>query len=356
MRFETLKWICCPAAGCAGPLAPQTSFPGLSDDAGELTEAVLLCGACGAEYPVVLGVALLECDIGSYLAAFWDDIQACGAEMPGAGISRRMLEYLGVASAFTSRSGPADPGDTDLRWSTSPYLQAHFNPGSLGEDLPPGWWRGAIDGHRRAGTDPYGYLMSAARELSGQSPEGLAIDVGTSVGRGAAELAAFYRYSLGVDRSFRAILSARRYLLRAPEPLADYRMESERGRWEIAQLPDPPPAENLDFVVASGAALPVATAGAACVAALNVICAAAEPQALLDDFSRALVSGGVLLVSSPYWSDDDEPAIGNPESLRRVLKPSFDLVAEDEMVPWVLRLATRRWNVYLCHCLVATSH
>ena len=268
-----------------------------------------------------------------------------------------MLAYLGVPSAFTGRSGPAPEPDASLRWATSPYLQAHFDPGSVGDDLPSGWWRDAVEGHRAARVDPYSYLIGAARDRAAGSPmQGLSVDVGTSVGRGAAELAAFYEYSIGVDRSFRAILAARRHLVSAPEPLGEYQLESEKGRWEARTLPDAAARGNLDFVVASGAALPVASGAAACIAAVNVLCAVSEPAMLLDDFSRSLEPGGLLLLSSPFWSDDAEPPIGNPKTLKRALAPAFDIDAEEDMVPWVLRLAKRRWNVYLCHCVVATRH
>ncbi|HEX2053228.1 MAG TPA: methyltransferase domain-containing protein, partial [Actinomycetota bacterium] len=204
--------------------------------------------------------------------------------------------------------------------------------------------------------DPYGYLLDAARRLGNAEQDGLAVEVGTSVGRGAAALAELYAYSLGVDRSFPAVLAARRLLLESPEPLHAYRLETERGRWEQRRSQPPPGGERLDYLAGSGAELPLTGGQAACVAALNVLCAVADPASLVTEFSRVLEPGGLLLVASPYWSDagDGDGQWAGPESLRRLLAGDFDVVAEEDMVPWLLRLARRRWNVYLSHCVVAT--
>lgn len=360
MRIESLEWLVCPSPGCAGSLSPSPSFDPIYPDPAqqELTEAVLSCRTCGDEYPVILGVAVLEVDLGAYLGAFWDEIESCAAELSEVEISRAMRTYLGIASAFTGQPGPATPSP-DLRWTTSPYLQAHFDPGSLAGDLAPGWWRDAVQNHTTEQNEPYSWLFNAARERTGGPSGGLAVDVGASVGRGAAELASLYGYSVGVDRSFRAILAARRHLLGAPCALETYALETEKGRWEPRTLPPVDSPHNLDLVVASGAALPVGAGVASCVAALNVLCAATDPLEMLADFCRVLKPGGMLLLSSPFWSDataegETPLASGGPEYLREALEPEFEIVAEQDQVPWLLRVAKRRWDVYLCHCLVAT--
>ncbi len=362
MRSNSLRWLVCPAGGCQGALSPINSFPPIwnSSDSTELVEGVLKCNRCRLEYPVILGVALLETDLQSYLSVFWSEIESCAAAVPDTPLSRSMRTYLGVPSAFSGHSGPPPELDRSLEWTTSPYLQAHYDRESLGEDLPEGWWRDAVGLHSLDYRNPYSYLLEAARQLSGSPGAGLAVEVGTSVGRGSAELAGCYAYSVGVDRSFRAILTARRRLLSRPAPLNEYQVQTEKGRWEPRQLPVLPAIPNLDFVVASGAALPVAAGAASCGAALNVLCAVSAPLALLEELSRVLRRGGALLVSSPFWSDSEADggspfALGGPELLHEAVRPGFDIVAEDDMVPWVLRLAKRRWNVYLCHCVVATK-
>ena len=359
MRTQSLNWLACPAPGCAGPLSPKPSFDSMYSGSAqeELLEAVLVCSRCRSEYPVILGVAILELDLEVYLSAFWDEIESCSQDLAEAGrISRAMRSYLGIATSFTGQSGPPRPRP-DLQWTTSPYLQAHFDPNSLGADLSQGWWLDAVENHRE---DPYSFLLGEARKQAESRPgEGLAIDVGTSVGRGAAELASLHRYSVGVDRSFRSILAARRHLLDVPSPLDTYLLETEKGRWEPRSLPRSAAIPNLDFVVGSGAALPVAAGGASCIAALNVLCAVSDPLAMLNDFARALAPGGSLLLSSPFWSDAGEQgetplATGGPQFLKTELAPHFEILVERDEVPWVLRVTKRRWDVYLCHCVVAT--
>lgn len=354
MRSRTLNWLACPASGCAGALSPLPSFDPVYDGKDEILEAILACGSCGADYPVLLGVALLENDLGTYLGAFWPEIEACATESGGAGISQAIRSYMGVPAA-----GGGGSTGSGMQWTTSPYLQAHFDPRSLADDLAGGWWRNSVEAHRSGGKDPYSFLLAAARDLAGPAPSGPAFDVGSSVGRGAAELAGLYPYSVGVDLSFRAILTARRHLLGAPDGLTEYLLETEKGRWETRKLPPAPRADNLDFVVASGAALPAAPERVSCVAAINVLCAVPEPAGLVGDFARVLESGGLLLLSSPFWSDatgDGETplATGGPEYLNALLAPDFELRLEEDGVPWILRLARRRWDVYLCHCLAAT--
>ncbi|HVL52237.1 MAG TPA: methyltransferase domain-containing protein [Actinomycetota bacterium] len=360
MRTQSLSWLACPAAGCEGALSPGDSPQARWGDTGgaELLEGVLECRGCGARYPVILGVALLSMDLQSYLWTFWTEIESCAALTPQ-GVSREMVQYLGIPSAFTGQAGPPAEADHDLEWSTSPYLQTHFDSRSLTDELDEGWWRDAVQSHLVDSSNPYRHLMEAVRDASGHRSDGLAVEVGTSVGRGSAELAGCFEYSLGVDQSFRAILAARSLLLGEPARMTSYRVQTEKGRWEAKNLTVPTDIANLDFVVASGNALPVRSSGASCVAAVNVLCAVSEPLAMLDELARILARRGTVLISSPFWSDSDPDgesplALGGPEFLRENLRRDFEVVSEKDMVPWLLRLAKRRWNVYLCHCVVAT--
>lgn len=355
MRLATLLHLACPVPGCLGPLGVSPGFapsPGESEP-GELLEAVIACRRCRAEYPVIMGVAILETDLLTYLSAFWEEIDGCSTDSPGLEVSPRMRSWLGIPAVFSSSPGPPLNPAAAASWSTSPYLQSHFDPGSMVSDLTSGWWQDAV-GRRPEGDDPYSYLIGIARDQPGGRP-GLALDVGSSVGRGAHELADLYEYSVGVDRSFPAVLNARRLLLGRPLPLPEYMLETERGRWESRPLLQPPVRPNLDFVVASAGALPVGTEGVACLAALNVLCAVPEPGALFEEFARTLGAGALLLIATPFWTDDGESpfARGGPRGLVESLAGGYQIVADKELVPWIVRLARRRYNVYLSHCVAA---
>lgn len=357
MRTAALTWLRCPVEQCQGNLSVSENFVPTSSEQspGELLEAVLQCAACRAEYPVVLGVAILVPEQHHYLWAMWSDIEQCAGEIPGAAISRSMRLHLGVPGAETGHAEPPGPQEESLGWTISPYLQSCFDRGSIRDDLPDGWLSDAIDAYLTSAAEPHSFLLDAARAFPDRAPGGLAVEVGTSVGRTAALLAGGRDFSIGTDFSFRAVLAARRHLLAEPASLETYGLEGERGQFEDRTLTlDDRPA-NLDYVVADGAALPFATEGAACLAALNVLCAVPVPGALVQQFHRIARPGGLLLVSTPYWSDSPgSPAVfTGPEDLRKVLQEGFEVIAENRMVPWLLRLAKRRFNLYLCDCLVA---
>lgn len=356
MKRASLQWLICPIPGCGGPLTVSEEF-GLirfGVDETELLEALLQCESCSSEYPIVLGNAIVVPDLRQYLLAFSQEIERAGRQLPGTGISRNMSRYLGFASAFTGRAEP-DPWDENLDWTISPYIQAHFDRESLSDDLPEGWWQRALTQFQDT-ADPYKFLAGSALARSASTAKkGLLIEVGTSVGRMAADLAGSYEFTVGVDWSFTAVLAARRLLLSAPEPMPDYTVELEKGQVEVRPLSAIAAPENLDFLVADGAYLPFADSSCACVAALNLLCAVPQPAQVMSEFSRVAAESGLLLLSTPYWSDSGlSPfALGGPVWMKQALEEDFHILEEQEMVPWLLKLAKRRWNLYLCHCIVA---
>lgn len=362
MKIASLKWLVCPVPGCHGPLS-ASGHPGavrFGPDQSEMLEAIVQCGTCSAEYPVVMGAAILVPDLNNYLMAFGQEIEKSARQLPGIGISAGMTRYLGFPSAFT---GHAEPGrwEENLDWSISPYIQAHFDRESLDEDLPEGWWRTALKQFENT-KDPYKFLVDSALARSASSGKsGLLVEVGASVGRVSADLAPAFEYCVGVDWSFTAVLAARRLLLRQPDPLEDYALELEKGQVEMRPLALIPGLANLDFVVADGAYLPFSGGSAECIAALNVLCAVPRPTQVLAEFSRVSKQSGLLLLSTPYWFDQDPSpagsspfALGGPEEMVQALAQNFEILEEQEMVPWLLKIAKRRWNIYLSHCLVAT--
>lgn len=359
MRPAAFAWLRCPVLGCSGPLEVGHRFPPRwsGDEGEELLEGLVACRVCEAEYPVLLGVAILVPEQGRYLWGFWSEIERCEAGA-GEAVSPALRRYLGVPDASMGLAVPPDPWEESLDWTTSPYLQYNFDAGSLDSGLPDGWWRWSVSRYRADADDPYTYLMDAAVRLEPSGGKGLAVEVGASVGRTSADLALHYGFAVGIDWSFPAILAARRFHLRHPSPLNFYPLEGERGSAQERSLLPTEPAGNLEFVVGDGAALPFGQASAACVAALNVICAVPHPEGLLEEVRRVAAPGGLLLFSSPYWPDAPagpgaRAALSGPDSIRVALEPDFEIVDERDIVPWILRLAKRRWNVYLCHCLAA---
>lgn len=358
MKIESLDRLACPVPRCNGGLLVDDDLSPATDPLGsELIEGILRCRDCGADYPVLLGVALLVADLQEYLWGFWTEIQRWERRLPGAQISRRMLEYLGIASAHIGHAGPPPAAEDDLSWTVSPYLQVHGDRESLTYGLGGGWWRDLVEQYGVDGPDPYRFLLDAAgRHQSGGRD--LMVEVGAGIGWGAARMAGDSVYSIGLDWSFTAVLTARRYFLSSPCPIEHYALETEKGSFTDRPLERQKVHANLDFAVADGAGLPLADGRAPALAALNVLCAVPDPTLLFAEFARVVRSQGLLLLSTPYWADADGDgnsafARGGPDFTRSALRPEFRILEEEDMVPWLVRLAQRRWNVYLSHCLVA---
>lgn len=355
MRIAALRWLRCPAPDCRQSLVLSQEFsPVWSKTSNlDLQEGILECPVCASRHPVMLGVAVLVPEQQHYLWACWDDIQRCAQGLPGgAGISQAMRSYLAVPGTHIGRAEPSGPTEEDLDWTVSPYLQSHYDRDSLTDQIPGGWLSDAVAGSLAGSHNPYSYLTAASRDLAGAGG-GLAVEVGTGIGHTLAQLAAGRDFAIGVDWSFRAILTARRHLLREPDPLESYRLEGERGELTERPLAPVPGPANLEFVVADAAALPFAAGASRCLAALNLLCAVPAPRQVLPEIARIIAPGGQLLLSTPYWSDSPSEAVfTGPQDLRRALEPDFELAAEDDAVPWLLRLAKRRFNIYLCDCLI----
>lgn len=359
VKIESLSRLACPAPQCKGELSVDGSFPCEWDRSdAELTEGLLLCRRCRADYPVILGVALLVADLPQYFWAFWPEMERCGRQLPDGRISRGMLEHLGVASAHMGHAGPPPEDREGLGWTVSPYLQVHGDRDSMTQGLSDGWWRAVVDGYGEDGPDPYRYLLDAAGRHRPKGDTELAVEVGSGIGWGAAQMAGSSTYSMGLDWSFTAVLTARRYFLSIPCPIEHYDLETEKGSFVDRPLDPQKVQANLDFVVADGGDLPLSGAQCSCLAALNVLCAASDPTRLFREFARVVRAEGLLLLATPYWADngvngESAFARGGPAFTRSALLPEFRILEEADMVPWLLRLAQRWWNVYLSHCLLA---
>ncbi len=88
-----------------------------------------------------------------------------------------------------------------------------------------------------------------------------------------------------------------------------------------------------------------------------------EPNKLLDDVHLALRRGGILITTDPYYWDTARASIeqwlggrlGEPSSdaMRNAISKRFSLLAEQDMVPWVLKEYDRYFKLYFNHHLVA---
>jgi SAM-dependent methyltransferase len=186
----------------------------------------------------------------------------------------------------------------------------------------------------------------------------LAVDVGCSVGGFTARLACRFDFTIGIDLSFDKLLQARRLLLHEPEAPTGYRYYQEGNRWEERAL-RVPAVSNIDFVLASALRLPISTESCDAVASVNVLDIVDDPHVMLDEMQRVLRRAGIALLASPYL--DINRAVTHylakksppATTVRQKLSVACEVVEEVDDVPWVIRNARRRYQLFLDHCVAA---
>ncbi len=208
----------------------------------------------------------------------------------------------------------------------------------------------------------------------GRLPDGPVLDLGCAVGRTTFELAARTgRRALGVDLNVAMLRVAQKVTRRGVARYPRRRVGVVFDRRELAA--DLPGRERADFWAADAGELPLPDGRAALVASLNVIDCVASPRDALVELARVLAPGGLALVTTPYdWSPGATPfeqwlgghsqrhegrGAGEPV-LRALLTPDahpasvegLEIVAEEEALPWRLRLHDRSAVEYRVHGVV----
>jgi SAM-dependent methyltransferase len=190
----------------------------------------------------------------------------------------------------------------------------------------------------------------------------VALDVGCNVGGMVYRLAPHCAFVYGVDLSFAATLIARRLLLHQPVAQKSYRLPREGRQSEERGLALRRPG-NVEMVVASGTHLPFPPGMFDLVSCLSVIDNVPDPAALIGSISDSLKPGGIFLFSSPYswiveftnvnkWLGEET---GQPPAmaLRTLLTEQFEILWDQDAVPWILRDDQRCYEVWLNHCVLA---
>ncbi len=368
--LSLLNLIRCPAMSCGpschSPLhldhtaADPVFFAGTGAE--DLAEGVLRCGACDTRYPVICGVPVLLRSVDEWIRGNYYFLLGFSSEMGAALTSTRA--FLRESAA---RDGEMPPQRLyDRRWSTrvakfvSSYLISHHLGLERLELLSPAQRRLALE---MAGTGgPHGVLQSMLDGLEPPDEErdGPVLDVGCSVGGMTARLAAGGRLAVGVDISFESLVWARALLVGRPGPLNRGPVFTE-GDNRIDLPLDPRQGTRCEFVLAGGEALPFADGSFRVTASCNLIDVMEQPPELLDEKSRLLVPGGVLLLSTPFLhttrgvSRCFAPEGRKPVDVLRSLldQRGFEVAAEEEDVPWVLYHYRRRLDFYQTFCLAA---
>lgn len=353
-HLEALRPLClrCLREGRSSPLGLAES---LVEDGEHVLQGVLRCAApaCQLEYPVVDGVPIIVPDVRAYVSQqsfqllLRDDLHP-------------VLEGL-----VGDCCGPGSSLDV-VRQHLSHYTWDHW------ADLDP-----AEEAPRPGGPRPGRVLEVLERglELAGPAPAGPTLDAGSSLGRTTFALAARREGPvLGVDLNYPMVRLAARILRSGQVSYGRRRVGVVYDRRTFA-VPLPH-AARVDFWACDATALPFAPGSFGLVTSLNLLDCVASPLSHLEAVRDALAPGGRAVIGSPYdWSPSATaiegwvgghsqrgPHRGQSEPvLRALLTPGahpasvagLRLLAEDEDVPWQVRLHERSVAGYRVHLVAA---
>ncbi|HTQ78916.1 MAG TPA: methyltransferase domain-containing protein, partial [Thermoanaerobaculia bacterium] len=229
-------------------------------------------------------------------------------------------------------------------------------------------------------TDSPGSILRVLQQallLAGDLPPGPLLDLGCATGRTSFALAAATAATgcqvLGVDLSWPMLRLASEALRHQRVRYPRRRVGLVYDRREFPVRLDG--AERVDFWTADATALPFPDSTFSAIVALNVLDCVPSPYDLLAALPRLLVPGGKALFTCPYdWSagatpveawlgghSQRGPAHGASEPpLRALLSPGAHpaslpgvrILAEEESLPWRVRLHERSTIEYRLHLVV----
>lgn len=285
MRLGDLAVMRCPrcrsSMKCAAPAGHEF-----------VQEGILSCASCSRRFPVVAGIPILWDDLGSYLKSRYS-------------VGMQMLRLCRDPELrrLVSESMPPDAshdarGSTERRWAA--IYGANFR------------------------SHMYRHISNKIAEL----PVGTVLEHGCSVGTLSRMMAKRGMAVTGVDRSFPALLAARR--------------RDARGLYLVADSAGVAPSGRAFDAVVS----------------LNML-EVVEPGVLLE-YMASQSGDGYLVVADPYdYSRGDrtvDEPLGATALRRRLLALGFALVhgtAEPSFVPWNIRINPRTTLRYLVDLVVA---
>ncbi len=317
-----------------------------------LLEGILICTnpQCLSEYPVIDGIPILLADLRTYIA------QNILPLLKRADLSSSMESLLGDCC------GPGSAFDVQ-RQHLSTYVCNHY--ADFDTDADPSL---------NFPCSPIADVLARGVSLMGGLPDGLILDLGCSVGRTAFELAKDGTQPvLGIDLNFSMLQIAGDVINRG---MVTY--DRRRGGivFERREFPvDFSGMEKVDFWVADVTNLPFADATVGLGTSLNLLDCVSSPFDHLRELTRILRPSGRALLSTPYdWSayatsveswigghsQRDEKQGRSTEILRTLFAhgghphaiEGLALEAEEDNVPWTLRLHDRSFMTYFVHLVV----
>jgi SAM-dependent methyltransferase/uncharacterized protein YbaR (Trm112 family) len=347
----------CRARGAESPVALSSTY---LEEGEHVVEGALRCSdpGCLSEFPILDGIPLLLPNLRAYVAGSIDAISSRDD------LSAATLSLLGDCC------GPGSSFDI-TRQHLSTYAWDHY------ADLDPQEVPEEVRADSQNSQDAPGSILrvlAKGLDLLGDLPPGPILDLGCATGRTTFALAeATGCQVLGADLGFPLLRLASTALRRAQVRYPRRRVGVVYDRRDFpVRLAG---SERVDFWGCDATALPFRQGTFAAIVALNVLDCVPFPYDLLAALPRLLAPGGKALLTCPYdWSpgatpveawigghSQRGPAGGASEpALRALLTPGahpaaisgLRIVAEEESVPWRVRLHERSAVLYRVHLLV----
>ncbi|ENW29718.1 5-histidylcysteine sulfoxide synthase [Acinetobacter lwoffii] len=203
-------------------------------------------------------------------------------------------------------------------------------------------------------------LVHLAQPYFQQTPCHRALDIGCATGRASFELARYFDQVTGLDFSARFIQQAV-YLAQGDKVHYQLPLEGELNEEKSCSLKDvilDQVASKTEFFQADACNLKAHFSGYDFILAANLIDRLHHPKDFLLQIHKRINIGGILMLSSPYtWLEEhtarsewlggfqqDGENITTLAGISNILTQHFELVAEPQDVPFVIRETARKYQ------------
>jgi SAM-dependent methyltransferase len=369
MFRATLAYLRCPKVrGKNGICAGTLSLPGASPDE-DVRYGTLTCEACGAEFPILEGVAIVVPEVQDYLLLH---VKGLSKLIPDEQIPKQYRrEYLAYRAEIEEEHIEED---LESERVNSLYLMNHYlsvkgASGGSGDATSEKWWKGSPSSESPEITDLIErYWDQGPMEvISTWIPdESKVMELGCGVGGLYRRLPEKTQFYLGVDSSFFSILLARHLnfggqfsaKLRHPKDLfqgnASTEFKIDRPLNRIAG----------DFVVGEMDQIPLRDGAFDGSVSLNAMDMLDDPEALPKAQFKAVHGLGFAIQSGPYiWHEriskalrkQAPKAITDSASMVEWLfqKNGFQIKKSKAHIPWLFFKHLRQIELYSVHAFLA---
>jgi|SRR5215467_3889841 len=281
-------------------------------DGNECIEGLLICNQCNIRYPIIEGVPILVRD-------FVDYVSHRGANYGSWLLACKTFEMKNFLKEFAHSLNPEgisnDRYEHDGHWF-APYKWTQYDftlddpfLKLLKRDIKP--------------TDLYDRIVGRMP----LSNDGLALDLGCSMGYTTLQLSHKYSYSVGIDLSYTSIKEARK------------RMSQANIR-------------NSEFCVADSIDLPFDSLKFDLILVLNLL-ELVDPKKLLASIHRLLKPHAEAVFADPYdYNREPRQLLElDGKTFRELLNDSgFEIFEKsrksESFIPWILKIANRTYLFY----------